>query len=214
MSYSRAATRSVASDRLPVCMTRPVPTAETERGQRGTRDEGKGIEMWSLNVRGMSTEESLDELEQEAELSSTGILLIQETWRPEAKERINIGKWTFFGTGSKERPRGNRTGILVLESIEVESWYHITARITGIRIPYGDKHLTIFSIYAPVQQGRNNSQRTNQFYETLADKTRQAKGRGDLLILGGDWNASIQQHNAPGLIGKWASQKESTNSEK
>ncbi len=79
------------------------------------------------------------------------------------------------------------------ETIEVESWYHITARITGIRIPYGDKHLTIFSIYAPAQQGRNNSQRTNQFYETLADKTREAKGRGELVILGGDWNASIQQ---------------------
>ena len=205
MSYSRAATRAVASDRLPVCMERLAPTAETEAVQRSTRDEGEGIEMWSLNVRGMSTKESLDELEQEAELSSTGILLIQETWRPETKERINIGKWTFFGTGNKERPRGNGTGILVHESIEVESWYHITARITGIRIPYGDKHLTVFSIYAPVQQGRNNSQRTNQFYETLADKTREAKGRGDLVIIGGDWNASIQQHNAPGLIGKWAS---------
>ena len=83
----------------------------------------------------------------------------------------------------------------------------------GIRIAYGDKYLTVFSIYAPVQQGRNNSQRTSQFYETLADKTKEAKGRGDLVTIGGDWNASIQQHNAPGLIGKWARQKESTNSE-
>ncbi len=173
----------------------------------------KGTELWSLNVRGMSTKESLEELEQEAELSGKGILLVQETWRPEHEERIIIGKWTFFGTGNKERPRGNGTGILVHQSIEVESWYHIAPRITGIRIAYGDKHLTIFSIYAPVQQGRNNSHRTSQFYETLTDKTKEAKGRGDLVIIGGDWNVSIQQHNAPGLIGKWASAKESTNSE-
>ena len=161
----------------------------------------------------MSTKESLEELEQEAELSGKGILLIQETWRPEHKERVNLGRWTFFGTGNKENPRGNGTGILVHQSIEVEAWYHIAPRITGIRIAYGDKHLAIFSIYAPVQQGRNNSQRTNQFYETLTAKTKEAKGRGDLVIIGGDWNTSIQQHNAPGLIGKWASSKESTNSE-
>ncbi len=118
-----------------------------------------------------------------------------------------------FGTGNTDNPRGNGTGILVHHSIEVEAWYHIAPRITGIRIAYGDKHLSIFSIYAPVQQGRNNSQRTNQFYETLTAKTKEAKGRGDLVIIGGDWNVSIQQHNAPGLIGKWASTKESTNSE-
>ena len=44
-------------------------------------------------------------------------------------------------------------------------------------------------------------------------KTKEAKGRGDLVIIGGGWNASIQQHDAPGLIGRWASAKASTNSE-
>ena len=63
----------------------------------------------------------MKELEQEANLSGKGILLIQETWRPEQKERINIGKWTFFGTGNAENPRGNGTGILVHQSTEVES---------------------------------------------------------------------------------------------
>ena len=213
MSYARAATRSVASDRLPVCMERTPTTEVDETMNRNPNGERKGTEIWSLNVRGMSTKGRVEELEQEANLSGKGILLIQETWRPEQKERINIGKWTFFGTGNAENPRGNGTGILVHQSIEVESWYHIAPRITGIRIAYGDKHLTIFSIYAPVQQGRNNSQRTNQFYETLTAKTKEAKGRGDLVIIGGDWNVSIQQHNAPGLIGKWASQKESANSE-
>ena len=99
--------------------------------------------------------------------------------------RINIGKWTFFGTGNAENPRGNGTGILVHQSTEVESWYHIAPRITGIRIAYGDKHLSIFSVYAPVQQGRHTSLRTNQFYETLTAKTKEAKGRGDLVVIGG-----------------------------
>ena len=73
--------------------------------------------------------------------------------------------------------------------------------------------MSIFSIYAPVQQGRINSQRTNQFYETLTTTTKEAEGRGDLVIIGGGWNAGIQQQDAPGLIGKWASSKTSTNSE-
>ncbi len=109
-SYSRAATRSVASDRLPVCMERPPTTSEAETMNQNPHEEDKGTELWSLNVRGMSTKESLEELEQEAELSGKGILLIQETWRPEHKERVNIGKWTFFGTGNKERPRGMEQG--------------------------------------------------------------------------------------------------------
>ncbi len=53
-----------------------------------------------MSFRGMSTRESLDELEQDAELSEKGILLVQETWRPEATERLSIGKWTFYGTGN------------------------------------------------------------------------------------------------------------------
>ncbi len=60
---------------------------------------------------------------------------MQETWRPDATERLNIGKWTFYGAGNREKPRGNRTGILVHSSIEVESWHHIAPGITAIIIP-------------------------------------------------------------------------------
>ena len=69
MQYARAATRLVASDRLPVCMARPTQIGEAETAQRGEKDGRKGIELWSLNVRGMSTREALGELEQEAMLS-------------------------------------------------------------------------------------------------------------------------------------------------
>ena len=74
-------------------------------------------------------------------------------------------------------------------------------------------HLLIISAYAPVQQGGNNSQRTDQFYEKLAEKTREARAKGDLVVIGGDMNASVRQNYAPNLIGKWASHKEGANSE-
>ncbi len=66
-----------------------------------------------------------------------GILLVQETWRPEATERLSIWERTFYGTGNKEKPRGDGAGILVYESIEVESWHHNASRITAIMIPCG-----------------------------------------------------------------------------
>ena len=47
---------------------------------------------------------------------------------------------------------------------------------------------------------------------SLRDKKKEEEGRGDHVIIGGDRNASVQVHNAPGLIGKWARQKESINS--
>ena len=55
--------------------------------------------------------------------------------------------------------------------------------------------------------------RTNRFYEKLAEITKDAKAKGDLVIIGGDWNASIRHNNAPNLIGKCASHKEGENSD-
>ena len=31
-----------------------------------------------------------------------------------------------------------------------------------------------------------------------------ARNKGDLVILGGDWNAHIRQEDAPGAVGRWA----------
>ena len=81
----------------------------------------RGIKLWSLNVRGISTEGRLNELEQESKRSEHGILLLQETCRPEAAERLNIWSWIFYGTSKQDKPRGSGAGILVHKSIEVES---------------------------------------------------------------------------------------------
>ena len=98
---------------------------------------------------------------------------------------VNIGNLIFYGTGNKENPRGNGTGVLIHKDIKVESWHHTSSRITAIRIPFGKRHLMIISAYAPVQQGGNNSSRTTQFYEQLTAKSREAKGKGDIVIIGG-----------------------------
>ena len=140
--------------------------------------------MWSLNVRGLSTEARILELEKEASTNEKGILLIQETWRKEETERLSIGSWIFYGPGSQKCPRGNGTGILIHKSIQVESWHHIDPRITAIRIPYEERHLFIVSAYAPVQQGRNNSLRTDRFYEKLGQRVTEAKIKGDIVIIG------------------------------
>ena len=209
MDYARAATRSVASDRMPICMTTKGWSSKAEPAQENEDNKGRDeIIIWSLNVRGISSEAQLKELEQESLRCKQGILLLQETWRSEMTEKLNIGDWVFYGTGNKDKPRGNGTGVLIHRSIRVESWHHITSRMTAIRIPYGNRHLVIISAYAPVQQGGNNNVRTTQFYEQLSVKTRDARNKGDIVIIGGDMNASIKQNNAPQLIGKWASHRE------
>ena len=107
-----------------------------------------------------------------------------ETWRPESPERLDIGNCFFYGADKQETPRGNGAGIPVHKSIEVESWHHIASRITAIRVPYGRRRLMIFSAYAPVQQGGNTSPRTTQFYDHLAEMVREARSRGDIVIIG------------------------------
>ena len=97
---------------------------------------------------------------------------------------------------------------MVHSSIKIESWHHIDPRITALRIPYGKRHLFIVSAYAPVQQGNNNAQKTERFYEKLSASTTEARNKGDVVIIGGDMNAPIKQSDAPGLVGKWASNKE------
>ena len=71
----------------------------------------------------------------------------------------------------------------------------------------------LISAYAPVQAGGVCSARTVQFDEQLTAKVKEAKGKGDVVIIGGDMTASIKEEGAPGLIGKWASNKVSANSE-
>ena len=110
-----------------------------------------GINIRSLiDIRGLSTEGRLNELEQESRGREHGILLLQETRGPESADRLNIGNYIFHGTSNQDTPRGNGTGILVHKSIEVESWHHIASGITAVRVPYGRRHLMVVSAYAPV----------------------------------------------------------------
>ena len=93
----------------------------------------------------------------------------------------------------------------------MESWHHISPRITAVRIARGKSYLMVFSVYAPVQQGGVSSARTTQFYEQLTAKVTEAKAKGDTVIIGGDMNTSIKAEDAPNLIGRWASNKTSAN---
>ena len=104
---------------------------------------------------------------------------------PEAAEKMVIGNWVFFGTGNKDQPRGNGTGILTHKDIIVESWHHASPRSTAVRIPYGKRHLMIISAYAPVQPGSNDTSRTIHFYEQLAAKVNESKGKGVIVIVWG-----------------------------
>ena len=102
----------VAGDRLPSCMTIAQPderASEVAQDSDVAQDPG-GIKCWSLDARGLSTEERLDELEQQCKVGEHGLWLLQETWRPTIAERLQIGDWIFYGTGRKEAPMGEWHG--------------------------------------------------------------------------------------------------------
>ena len=65
----------------------------------------------------------------------------------------------------------------------------------------------LISAYAPVQPGGVCSARTVHFYEQLTAKVKEANTKGDIVIIGGDMNASIKAESAPDLIGKWGQQQ-------
>ena len=140
----------------------------------------KELRIWSLSVRSIANEIKLKELEQESQNCPKGILLIQETWRRDPAERLNIGEWIFYGTGNAIKPKGNGTGILIHKSIQVESWHFISSRLTAVRIQHGNRHIMLISAYAPVQATGACSPRTIQFYEQLSTIVKEAKQQGDL----------------------------------
>ena len=185
VGYGKAATLSVESDRMPTCQVKSHQAVTVEENESATQKEREELKIWSLNVRGISSEARLKELEQEAEGCKSGVLLVQETWRRDTAERINIGNWIFYGTGNAEKPRGNGTGVLIHKSIPIESWHYISSRLTAVRIQYGDKHIMLMSAYAPVQPGGVCSARTVQFYEQLTAKEKEAKAKGDIVIIRG-----------------------------
>ena len=73
--------------------------------------------------------------------------------------------------------------MLVHNSIPIESWYYISSRITAVRLRHGEKHVMVFSAYAPTQGAGVCSARTNQFYEQLTAKVKEAKAGVTLLLL-------------------------------
>ena len=82
---------------------------------------------------------------------------------------------------------------MVHNSIAVESWYYISSRLTAVRLKHGEKHVMLISAYAPVQSAGVCSARTVQFYEQRTAKVKEAKAKGDIVIIGGDMNASIKK---------------------
>ena len=123
IDYGRAATLSVDTDRVPVCQAESLRTQNIEKQvsfeDKESKDDGsqdttvkvkEELRIWSLNVRSIATEPKLKELEQEAERSKSGILLLQETWRKETAEQIKIGNWTLYGTGNAVKPNGELDG--------------------------------------------------------------------------------------------------------
>ena len=158
IEYGRAATLSVDTDRVPVCQAENFRTQEVKKRVRFEDKESKvegdqettgrikeELRIWSLNVRSIGTEHKLIELQQEAERSKSGILLLQETWRRETAEQIKVGSWTLYGTGNADKPKGNGTGVMVHNSIPVESWHYISSRITAVRVRHGEQYVMIFS---------------------------------------------------------------------
>ncbi len=62
--------------------------------------------------------------------------------------------------------------------------------------------MTIMSIYSPCD--KTATARTEDFFKKMDAEVGEAKSKGDMLIVGGDWNAQIRKEDAPEAVGGWA----------
>jgi hypothetical protein len=114
---------------------RPLPSPPQDATANPARRVTEPYVIWTLNVRDLTTETKMQELEEEATCGPPGVYSAGN--QPEKiAESIVIGNWRMFATGNCDKSRGTGTANVAHLSIQVTSRHDLSPRITAIRIPY------------------------------------------------------------------------------
>ena len=166
----------------------------TDISQTSTLAKNEFI-IYAKNVRGLTNDDRLAELEGELELVETwNICILSETWRKQKTDYFvtKTGN-TFMYAGCEAGRRG--IGFLVNAewSSCINNFVPVNERVAYLRITKQNVKLMVIGVYFPHTGYADD--RVQELYDTLATIIDEAQTRKDHVIIGGDFNAEIGAHS-------------------
>jgi len=169
--------------------------------RRIQKAETKVVQMISQNIRGLKSNDRVEELTLSLKNRDIFTACLQETWRT-GKEALDCNNYKLLLSG-KERQLNNRgsEGVgIVLSTKAVDCWkaagceiHRISSRVMAVRLLLTDRHpndvgVFVISSYAPI--GVASDIEWEIFFDDL-DKCISKKKPKDILIIGSDTNSSM-----------------------
>ena len=161
----------------------------------------KVVQVISQNIRGLKSNDRIEELTLSLKNRDIFAACLQETWRT-GKEAIDCNSYKIILSG-KERQLSNRgsEGVgIALSTKAVDGWkaagceiHRISSRVMAVRLLLTDRHpndvgVFVISSYAPI--GVASDIEWEIFFDSL-DKCISKKKPKDILIIGSDTNSSM-----------------------
>ena len=167
-----------------------------------TKDE---FVVYSMNVRGLTNDDRLVELEQELDnLKNWDIIILTETWRKPNNEffKTNNGN-IFMNSGCKEGRRGVGFVIHRKWAAFIQNFEPLNERVAYLTMKIKHKEILVVGTYFP-HSGYPDSA-VEEVYDTIAKILEEGKKRQQRMIVAGDFNAEIGERNEfddPRYVGK------------
>ena len=170
------------------------------------------VRIGTFNVRscreGEDGESQLTQLTRELRDLNIGMCGLQELRRPgSGQSAVHSGSreadWSILWSG-KERHRQNGVGLIMDDTwgAALCAWEPVSDRLLEARFACNRKQtVTVVVAYSPTEEATGST--ADAFYEQVQDVCTRAHGRGDTVLLLGDFNAAVGRESSSGYIGPW-----------
>ena len=161
---------------------------------RGTITKDEFV-IYSMNVRGLTNDDRLVELEQELELlKQWDIIVLTETWRKSTNEFFKTQNGNIFmNCGCEEGRRG--VGFLVHKkwSVFIQDFMPLNERVSYLVMKMKHKQLLVVGTYFPHSGYPDHA--VEEVYDTISTILEQGKRKKQYMIIAGDFNAEVGERN-------------------
>jgi exonuclease III len=154
------------------------------------KEQEHAIQIYSINVRGLKTDERIKELLDEFKAVDWDVILVSETWRPETEEiwELEDGHW-FMGAGCRDERRGVAIIVHSRWKKHVERFEPVNERLSFADVDFDGLRLRVIATYFPDSSYSNGH--VEKVYIALDECIDQARRQRRHIALGGDFNAEV-----------------------
>ena len=184
---------------------------DMRKEQGGSRKEERSTEMMSMrvvtmNARSVKSSCRLTELEVEAGEDGWDVILAQETWRIEEREKFETESGhLWIGAGGP----GNRHGVGILVHRKRKHRVGrvkvvLKQRALAIDLDCGGVSVLLVSAYFP--HAGLKDEKVEALYAAIDGEVEAARNRASLVVIGGDFNAEIgprQEGEDDAIVGNY-----------